>query len=111
MTDNLRHIGFFRDLRHGMPGQPSLRESLRAVPHEMEATVVAYLSTGQTLAAAGGVVHDEIDPQGGVIGPLKVLTDGTWVWPSDLAHYVAKYHVRLPKEFIEQVVRGRGERV
>ena len=29
------------------------------------------------------------------------LTDGVWVWPEGLAHYVEAHSVRLPDEFIE----------
>jgi hypothetical protein len=33
------------------------------------------------------------------------LFDGTWVWPSGLAHYVEAHNVRLPDEFVEHVKR------
>jgi hypothetical protein len=29
------------------------------------------------------------------------LTDGEWVWPQDLSHYVRDHDVRLPDEFVE----------
>jgi len=32
------------------------------------------------------------------------LTDGKWVWPSGLAHYVDTHHVSLPPEFVNSVV-------
>jgi hypothetical protein len=35
------------------------------------------------------------------------LTDGEWVWPGDLAHYVWDHHVRLPDEFVD-CVRARS---
>lgn len=31
------------------------------------------------------------------------LTDGKWVWPQDLSHYVRDHNVRLPDEFVEYV--------
>ena len=36
------------------------------------------------------------------------LTDGVYIWPEGLAHYVLDHHVRLPREFIEHV-RDRDE--
>ncbi|MFT5048691.1 MAG: hypothetical protein ACI8QZ_000078 [Chlamydiales bacterium] len=30
----------------------------------------------------------------------RCLTDGEWVWPEGLAHYVEAHHVRLPDEFL-----------
>lgn len=32
------------------------------------------------------------------------LTDGTYLWPEGLAHYVAEHHVRLPKEFVQHAI-------
>lgn len=32
------------------------------------------------------------------------LTDGTWVWPSGLAHYVREHAVRLPAEFTQHAI-------
>lgn len=34
------------------------------------------------------------------------LTDGTWVWPEGLAHYVEVHNVVLPQEFIDHVLAG-----
>lgn len=31
------------------------------------------------------------------------LTDGTYLWPEGLAHYVLDHDVRLPQEFVEHV--------
>jgi hypothetical protein len=36
------------------------------------------------------------------------LTDGTYVWPEGLAHYVLDHDVRLPDEFVAHV-RMRNE--
>lgn len=30
----------------------------------------------------------------------KCLTDGEWIWPEGLAHYIEKHDVQLPEEFI-----------
>lgn len=32
------------------------------------------------------------------------LSDGTYLWPEGLAHYVEKHHVRLPAEFVKHVL-------
>ncbi|WP_374969511.1 hypothetical protein [Terrabacter sp. BE26] len=36
------------------------------------------------------------------------LTDGTYVWPEGLAHYVLEHDVRLPNEFVDHV-RAQNE--
>lgn len=33
------------------------------------------------------------------------LTDGVYLWPEGLAHYVAEHSVRLPQEFVEHTYR------
>jgi hypothetical protein len=40
----------------------------------------------------------------------RCLTDGAWVWPEGLAHYVERHHLPLPEEFIE-VARARSGEV
>ena len=35
------------------------------------------------------------------------LTDGDWVWPEGLAHYVAQHAVRLPDEFVRHAPREK----
>jgi len=37
----------------------------------------------------------------------KELTDGVWVWPEGLAHYVEVHDVLLPSEFVNQA-RNNG---
>ncbi len=34
------------------------------------------------------------------------LTDGKWVWPSGLAHYLMKHSVKPPQEFIDHVLKN-----
>ncbi len=34
-------------------------------------------------------------------------SDGTWVWPASLEHYVSRHHVRLPDRMVEHI-RSRG---
>lgn len=39
---------------------------------------------------------------GDEIGALE-LSDGTFIWPEGLAHYVELHEVRLPKQFLDHV--------
>jgi hypothetical protein len=39
----------------------------------------------------------------GVLNGTLDLTDGTYVWPEGLAHYVREHHVRLPQELVDHV--------
>lgn len=96
----MEQLGFFRELPHGDPDGPSLLEAERRTRDD-EAAIVRYLAESPVLAVSGSVVHDILDPQHPVAGRNAVRTDGSWIWPDDLAYYVATYHVDLPAEFIE----------
>lgn len=109
MTE-LKRIGFFRELRHGKPDGPILRESLRAAAGLHDAELVAYLRAGVALMSAPGIVRDVLAPEAGIIGSLSILTDGTYAWPSDLAHYVARHHASVPDEFVTHAA-SRGWKV
>jgi hypothetical protein len=93
-------VGFFRELKHGHAKGGSLREAVQPAAGADDARAVKYLSAGVTLVASAGVVKDVLDPKAPVIGSPDVLTDGTYAWPSDLAHYVEKHHARLPAELL-----------
>jgi hypothetical protein len=65
--------------------------------------IVEYLRTGHTYAAYAGYSYCRFwlcltrPPWMGT----RDFTDGEWVWPEGLAHYVERHSVRLPDEFVE----------
>ena len=38
-----------------------------------------------------------------VIAPSTFQSDGLWLWPMDLPHFVADHRVRLPEMFIQHI--------
>jgi hypothetical protein len=100
----LREVGFFRELEHGRPDGPSLAD--RAGTCADTAPLERYLRSGvHFIATAGSLTKDVLDPGRPPIGPLGLQTDGTWVWPSDLAHYVAVHGVDPGEAFRAHVAR------
>lgn len=67
---------------------------------ELLAQVVQYLRSGVPLAVAPGVAKDLFDPAKVIPGPIASLTDGCWLWPSQLEYYVRTYRVKPPDEFL-----------
>ena len=104
----LSPMGFFRELPHGDPTGPSLHEAMRDAPGPHEREIVEYLSRGVVFIMSPGPVQDVID-NSGPIGTASVCTDGVWAWSEDLPHYVERYHVVLPKEFIEHAARNNWQ--
>lgn len=102
----LKRIGFFRELRHGMPEAQQINSLVSEKPQENEELIINYLKEGVLFIATTGFVEDVLKP-GQLICCPHILTDGVWAWPADLAYYVEKYHVQLPNEFVK-FMKGRN---
>jgi len=99
----LKRAGFFRELSHGDPQGPSLRLSQQSYASEHETSLLNYLTHGVAYIVSPGPTWDVLD-ESGPVGTGTVLTDGEWAWPDDLIHYLEKYHVALPDEFVEHAI-------
>jgi hypothetical protein len=97
---SLRLAGFFRELQQGLPDGPGLRESCRATAQPDEAMIAGYLEAGAVIRSAGARVDDVLDPARTSVASMYLVTDGTWVWPLELAYYIREYHVELPADFV-----------
>ena len=67
--------------------------------------VARYLDTGEVVMGAAIQVFDELDPEAPPIGGALWLTDGEWVWPSQLAYYVRTYSTAPPQELLDHIRR------
>ena len=106
MSTIVQPVGFFAEFnRYQATGRLSLRDFVRPHCHPQAVDIVAYLRGGKLTWASNGSVHDVLadrwTPVGGTPGYLR--TDGTWVWPDELAYYIEKYHVELPDEFVRHM--------
>ncbi len=99
--ETLPFVGDFRELEHGRPDGPSLRSAVRAQEAPYARDLVQYLRNGAVLAATTTLARDVLSPDKAMIGGLHLLTDGQWLWYSDLAHYVEHHHVALDRQFIQ----------
>ena len=99
----LKHIGYFKELKHGYKNGPSLKENISNKPQEYEKEIIAYLSSGIGFVYSPGIVYDILSKDKKMIESLVIFTDGVWDWPSDLVYYVEKYNVHLHNEFIEHM--------
>jgi hypothetical protein len=101
----LHLAGNFRELDDGTPSDPSIQESRDKVPQELRPLAAQYLRRGYIIFASGGMaVDDWFDGTRG-IGSRDVRTDGIWLWPDYFAHYVEKYGVDVPQEFLDHMAR------
>ena len=86
---------------HGEPTNPSIKEYIGKGNTSMTDKICSYLASGVPLAATPGVVNDVINPAKGIAGSPSSFTDGTWIWPGDLAYYVKNYRLKLSDEFFK----------
>ena len=96
---NLITIGYYKEMPHGNQTDPSIKDFVGKEDKALAAKISSYLSSGISLAVTPGIVNDVIDPDKGIAGSPTAYTDGTWVWPGDLAYYVMNYRLKLPDEF------------
>jgi hypothetical protein len=72
--------------------------------------LASYLRQGRVYARWRGIsscrFRCAVEP--GAIGS-RCLTDGEWVWPEGLVHYVEAHDVCLPEEFVATMGRNRWQ--
>lgn len=56
----LRTMGFFRELPHGDPDGPSLRDAVERAPDDAS-SLADHLASGEPLAVSSGMVADVLD--------------------------------------------------
>ncbi len=101
---NLTTQGYYKEMPHGEPTNPSIKEFIGKEDVSMVDKIYSYLTSGVPLAATPGIVNDVINPDKGIAGSPSAFTDGTWIWPGDLAYYVKNYRLKLSDEFIKTMV-------
>ncbi|MBU4215411.1 MAG: hypothetical protein KJ792_12230 [Actinobacteria bacterium] len=102
-----REIGFFRELEHGDPHGPSLRDALiDPLPVPTREQVARYLRAGSVVMATTARTRDHFRPETGPVSGMNVMTDGTYVWSEDLAYYVETYGARVPDQVLRLAQAG-----
>jgi len=101
----LQKVGWFAEL--GFAGDHALLVTARGKrTRGNKEHVVQYLQSGKPIVISPGVVRDIFD-RSKIAGTSSLLTDGTYVWPDCLAHYVGRYDVALPDAFEEFMEANR----
>jgi hypothetical protein len=104
----MRLIGYWmRDLKDEEFCLP--QEVVGDLSEEVRAELARYLDAGTLYGAClgyswcrffCGAPHKEL-------GSAE-LTDGIWVWPEGLSHYVRTHHILLPEEFIQHALSRKA---
>lgn len=93
-------VGYYKEMPHGEGAEYSIYDFINKGDKTRIDDICRYLKSGVEFNVSPGSVEDVIDPTKGVAGTASTYTDGTWLWPGDLAYYVRNYNLKLLDEFI-----------
>jgi hypothetical protein len=102
----LKAIGFWIE-KLGDEEFPAPQEFIGLIPSNVRAQLTQYLDAGLIFRAyrgrswcrfGCGVDHSRMGS--------KSLTDGVWLWPEGLSHYVRNHQIMLPEEFVTHALIG-----
>lgn len=111
----LRPVVRFREFPFGTLHDPSIRDAVGELPGPHQDRLLGYLRSGVLLGVTMGAdLTDWLDPSvkanpviaGRRRGGVNEMTDGVWFWYAGLIHFVEKYNVRVPPEFLEHAARN-----
>lgn len=98
----MQMVGFF----HLLPSLARQAEVLRSLQGEdgpdYPQSVLHYLRSARVAFWTPELVTDPLAIDR-FAGEPSIHTDGVWLWPSTLAHYVSSYRIRLPEDFIQDM--------
>ncbi|MEU4255232.1 hypothetical protein AB0B42_22980 [Streptomyces fradiae] len=105
----IKRVGFFREFapQDADDSAPSIHDAVRPSGPGDEYGVLAYLDSGTEIFSAMGAERDAISGDEWIAGAGSLVTDGTWMWPAELRHYVERYHAELPEDFLATVRAAR----
>jgi hypothetical protein len=99
----LKSVGFFAELGRSPDYHGSMRDISASEPSTDEAALIDYLRSGHQLFDVPETAFDVLQHDLKIVGGPSLLSDGMWIWRLDLPHYVGRYHLRLPREFVDHV--------
>ncbi len=108
MSYTLRKVGFWWSPDNVNAEYPRVETAIaKNVDRAVRFRVLSHVRNGQEHAAYRGWSDCRIC---GKMNGSRDLTDGVYVWPEGLAHYIEKHDVMPPVDFVEHVIRTHWRR-
>ncbi|RLK53554.1 TNT domain-containing protein [Actinokineospora cianjurensis] len=95
----LRHARVFD--RREPDGRPIVERP--PVPADQVAGVLHYLTHAHVLLGGRGYDPDLFVPESAPDVPAAFSTDGTWIWPASIPHYLAKHGIPPEADLVEHI--------
>ncbi|WP_280179836.1 hypothetical protein [Nocardia cyriacigeorgica] len=100
----LRPVGIFREMYSGGHEElPSLFGSFTQRPIDDRSRIVDYLRAAPPVLDVLDVERDLIDNTHQITSAASLISDGTWIWRVDSIHYLSRYAIDIPDEFLTHV--------
>ena len=90
----------------GYESIPLLVDNISDEPITHKDEIVSYLNGCECNFASSAISRDVFT--GEAIGPGGSRYDEEYEWGNCLAHYVDKYNLKLPDEFVSHILQKRG---
>lgn len=91
--------------RRGPDGLELKPELGRCTDREEEGELLRFLRGGSVVIRSPGLREDRLDPSRAPAVPFGYLTDGSWIWPMELAYYLERHRV-LPQAELHEHIRA-----
>lgn len=107
--ERLKHLILYRerDYGNGIRDAESVGDNLFITDLQTSQRVLAYMRRAKVLAEFISPTADPFNPEHPVRNIL--YSDGTYAWDGIVLHWIERYRVRLPKDFLEHVELRFGQ--
>lgn len=99
IKSKLVQVGFW--FSENNPEFPTPIKNSDGLDERTRSLIVKYLESGNTVARYKGYSTCRICQ---CTNGSKEISDEKYIWPSGLSHYVKEHHVKLPEEFIKNIL-------
>jgi len=102
LKQKLIAIGYWKSIHEPELPDPANFVDLNWNPHE-KSIVLQHLKKGKAIADWMGLSWCRFRCEESDMGE-SCLTDGKYIYPEKLSHYIEKHNVRLPDDFIKHIL-------
>jgi len=102
----LKKFGFFKE-RLVDDLYPSINEMKLNFVYENLSGLTDYLNNGTPVVLAPGVLYCLLGCDNEIIASESIYTDGLYVWPGELSHYVEKHGICLPMNWLAFIKKNK----
>lgn len=104
---NMELVGFINE--HNPSFSKTYSDFRKQFNVESKQEILSYLKKGIPIATTTQLISSLINDNQTILGGIVYLTDGNWIWPNYLSHYVEHDSIELPRQFLEHIFNNKSE--